>query len=66
VETIIHDPEKFISAFYPNEVWGGGIYCHFPIKKLLYFEPFMLLKLQGSADYNKDQDFLGMAGIQSS
>ncbi|NLJ08096.1 MAG: alginate export family protein [Sphingobacteriales bacterium] len=54
--TKIHDPEKLSLPFTQTEFWGGGIYGHFPIKKLLYFEPFYALKTQGSADYIKDQD----------
>lgn len=54
--TKIHDPLKLSVPFMQTEYWGGGIFGHFPVKKILNTEPFYALKVQGSADYIKDQD----------
>jgi hypothetical protein len=54
--TKIHDPVKTSIPFTLTEYWGGGVYSHFDLKGLLAVEPFYALKLQGNADYIRDQD----------
>ena len=49
--TKIHDPEKISIPFTHTEFWGGGIYAHINIPKVINIEPFYALKTEGSADY---------------
>lgn len=49
--TKIHDPEKISTPFANTEFWGGGMYSHFNIHKVMNIEPFYAYKSEGSADY---------------
>jgi hypothetical protein len=55
--TKIHDPEKISIPFDQTEFWGGGIYSHVDIPKVLSVEPFYAYKTEGSADYSKQLNF---------
>ena len=49
--TKINDPDKTSVPFTQTEFWGGGLYGHLNIPKLLNIEPFYAYKTEGSADY---------------
>jgi hypothetical protein len=49
--TKIHDPVKISIPFSQTEFWGGGIYAHIDIPKVLSIEPFYAYKTEGSAYY---------------
>ena len=55
--TKIHDPFKISIPFSQTEFWGGGIYAHIDIPKVLSIEPFYAYKTEGSADYIKTLQF---------
>ncbi len=55
--TKIHDPVKTSIPFARTEFWGGGMYAHFNIHKVMTFEPFYALKTEGSADYINTLEF---------
>lgn len=49
--TKIHNPEKISVPFTQTEFWGGGMYVHYEIPKIINIEPFYAYKSQGSAAY---------------
>ena len=49
--TKIHDPENISIPFTQTEFWGGGLYGHFIIPKILNIEPLYAYKTEGSVDY---------------
>ena len=55
--TKIHDPEKFSIPFTRTEFWGGGMYAHINIPRVINIEPFYALKTEGSADYINTLEF---------
>jgi len=55
--TKIHDPEKISIPFTRTEFWGGGMYSHISISKIMNIEPFYVLKTEGSADYINTLEF---------
>jgi hypothetical protein len=55
--TKIHDPEKISVPFTYTEFWGGGIYAHLDIPRVMNIEPFYALKTEGSADYINTLEF---------
>jgi len=55
--TKIHDPEKISIPFTRTEFWGGGMYSHLGIPKVMNIEPFYVLKTEGSADYINTLEF---------
>ena len=55
--TKIHDPEKISIPYTQTEFWGGGMYAHIKIPKVMNLEPFYALKTEGSADYINTLEF---------
>ena len=55
--TKIHDPEKISIPFTGTEFWGGGMYAHINIPRVINIEPFYALKTEGSADYINTLEF---------
>ena len=55
--TKIHDPERISIPFNQTEFWGGGMYAHFNIPKIISIEPFYAYKTEGSADYANTLQF---------
>jgi hypothetical protein len=55
--TKIHDPVTISIPFFQTEFWGGGIYSHVDIPKVLSIEPFYAYKTAGSADYINQLNF---------
>ena len=55
--TKIHDPEKISIPFTRTEFWGGGMYSHLGIPKVMNIEPFYVFKTEGSADYINTLEF---------
>ncbi len=55
--TQIHDPLKISIPFIRTEFWGGGIYAHITLPKVMSIEPFYVLKTEGSADYINTLEF---------
>ncbi len=53
--TKIHDPKRISIPFTKTEFFGGGLYGHFELKKIINLEPFYVYKQQGSADYINTQ-----------
>lgn len=54
--TKIHEPQNTTMPFTETEYWGGGAYGHIELHEILAIEPFYALKIQGSADYIRQQD----------
>ncbi len=55
--TKIADPVKISIPFTSTEFWGGGMYAHLNIHRVMNIEPFYALKTEGSADYINTLEF---------
>lgn len=63
--TKVHDPHKISIPFSQTEFWGGGLYAHYALNKVVNIEPFYAIKKLGSADYAQTLDFTShWAGIR--
>jgi hypothetical protein len=54
--TKIQDPSTTSLPFTNTEFWGGGIYAHYELSKIISIEPFYAIKTEGSADYANTLD----------
>jgi len=54
--TKIQDPSTTSLPFTNTEFWGGGIYAHYALSKIISIEPFYAIKTEGSADYANTLD----------
>jgi hypothetical protein len=55
--TKINDPVKISIPFTDTEFWGGGMYAHLNISRVMKIEPFYALKTEGSSDYINTLEF---------
>ncbi len=52
--TKIHDPQKISIPFIKTEFFGAGFYGHYNLRNQITIEPFFASKIQGTADYIRD------------